>query len=181
MAISLSGFAMSQTFMQGLGVNIVMQTLPGYTENPVVGILYSPKINFLEKDHSSLSMGLPLSFAYAGIYDTQAGIDNNKTIECMLDLPLMINYNYGAGSNKKTKDRFGFFAGIGYAYHTNPFTIDNNSDDVAYTESGFGPVFNTGLRVAKDPHHNFEIRFSYMKATDASKSDIFGIGAVFNW
>jgi hypothetical protein len=29
-ALSLSGFAISQTFMQGLGVNLVMQSLPGY-------------------------------------------------------------------------------------------------------------------------------------------------------
>jgi len=179
-ALSLSGFAFSQTFMQGLGVNLVMQSLPGYSVNPVVGILYSPKFSFLEKDHSSLTVGLPLSFAYAGIYNTQAGIENNTTIGWMLDAPLMINYNYGAGSNKKVSGRFGFFAGFGYGYHSNPFT-DNSGDDVAIGESGFGPVFNAGVRIARDRHHNFELRFSYMKAMDVSKSDIYSIGAIFNW
>jgi hypothetical protein len=179
-ALSLSGFAFSQTFMQGLGVNLVMQSLPGYSVKPVVGIIYSPKFNFFEKDHSSLSVGLPVSLAYAGNYNTQAGIENNTTFGWMLDAPLMINYNYGAGSNKKDTGKFGFFVGIGYGYHSNPFT-DNSGDDVAYVESGFGPVFNTGVRISKDRHHTFELRFSYMKAMDVSKSDIFGIGAIFNW
>lgn len=166
--------------MQGLGVNIVMQSLPGYSVKPVVGIIYSPKFNFFEKDHSSMSVGLPLSLAYAGTYHAQAGTEDIETVRCMLDAPLMINYSYGAGSNKKDADRFGFFTGIGYGYHTNPIT-NNNGEDFAYVESGFGPVFNTGLRFARDQHHNFEFRFSYMKAMDVSKSDIFSIGAIFNW
>ncbi|HSZ33503.1 MAG TPA: hypothetical protein VK772_09330 [Puia sp.] len=180
LALGLSGFGFSQTFMQGLGVNLIMQSLPGYSVMPVVGIIYSPKFTFFEKEHSSLSLGLPVSTAYAGNYDTQAGNENNKTIGWMLDAPLMINYNYGTGSNKKNSGRFGFFAGIGYGYHCNPFT-DNSGDDVAHVESGFGPVFNTGIRIARDPRHNFEIRFSYMKATDVSKSDIYSIGGIFNW
>ncbi len=179
-ALSVSGFAFSQTFMQGMGVNLVMQSLPGYSVKPVVGIIYSPKFSFFEKDHSSVSIGVPLSIAYAGIYNTQAGIENNTTIWLMLDAPLMINYNYGAGSDKKYPGKFGFFVGIGYGYHSNPFT-DNSGDDVAYPESGFGPVFNTGLRIARDRHHIFELRFSYMKAMDVSKSDIYSIGAIFNW
>jgi hypothetical protein len=179
-ALSLSGFAFAQTFMQGMGVNFVMQSLPGYSVKPVVGIIYSPKFSFFENDHSSLTVGLPVTFAFAGIYDTQAGMDINQTIGWMLDAPLMINYNYGAGSNKKVPGSFGFFVGVGYGYHSNPFT-DNSGDDVALVESGFGPVFNTGIRIAKDPHHIFEFRFSYMKAMDISKSDIYSIGAIFNW
>jgi hypothetical protein len=180
LALSISGFACSQTFMQGMGVNIVMQSLPGYSVKPAVGVIYSPKFSFFEKDHSSLTVGLPLTLAYAGTYDTMAGKETVINIRLMLDAPLMINYNYGAGSNKKDADRFGFFAGIGFGYHTNPYA-DNKSDSLAYVESGFGPVFNTGIRIAKDPHHIFEFRFSYMKAMDISKSDIYSIGAIFNW
>ena len=179
-AFSLSGFAFSQTFMQGLGINLVMQSLPGYSVKPVVGIIYSPRFGFFEKDHSSLTVGLPISLAYAGTYDTMAGKEIIVNIRWMLDAPLIINYNFGAGGTKKDAGRFGFFAGIGYGYHTNPYA-DNKSDSLAYIESGFGPVFNIGLRIAKDQHHNFEFRFSYMKAMDVSKSDIFGIGAIFNW
>ncbi len=119
-----------------------------------------------------------MSFAYAGTYETK-GAENNETIYAMFNAPLMFNYNYGAGSGKKDAGMFGFFAGIGYGYHSNP--IIENSDEVAYVESGFGPVFNTGIRIARDRQHNFEIRFSYMKATDISKSDIYSIGAIFNW
>ena len=98
----------------------------------------------------------------------------------MLDAPLMINYNYGAGSDKKSQSSFGFFGGAGYGYHSNPYT-DQSGDNVAYVESGFGPVLNAGIRFTRDRHHNFELRFSYMKAMDESRSNIYSVGAIFNW
>ena len=180
LAMGFASFSLSQTFMQGIGVNLVMQSISGYTVKPVVGILYSPKISFFEKDYSSLSIGLPISLGYAGIYQTPGTNENNITIGWMLDASMIINFNYGAGSNKKTGRRFGFFGGAGYGYHANPY-INENSGNSFYWESGFGPVFNTGIRIAKDRHHNVEIRFSYMKAMDESKSNIFGIAAIFNY
>ena len=179
LALGFTSVSFSQTFMQGIGVNLVMQSLPGYTVKPVVGIIYSPKISFFEKDHTSLSIGLPLSLGYAGIYQTPGTNKNNITIGLMMDAPLIINFNYGAGSNKKTESRFGFFGGAGYGYHANPYINDNSSN--FYWESGFGPILNTGIRIARDRIHNVEIRFSYMKAMDDSKSNIFGIGAIFNY
>ncbi len=55
LTITISGVAISQTFTQGLGVNLVMQSLPGYSVKSVVGIIYSPKFSFIEKNRSSLT------------------------------------------------------------------------------------------------------------------------------
>jgi hypothetical protein len=180
LALGYASFSFSQTFMHGIGVNLVMQSLSGYTERPVMSMLYSPKLSFYEKDHSSISIGLPISLGYVGLYTSPGTNQNNTTIGWMLDAPLIINFNYGAGSNKKTDSRFGFFGGAGSGYHANPYNSDNSSN-AFFWESGFGPEFNTGIRITIDRKHNIEIRFSYMKAMDESKSNIYGIGAIFNY
>jgi hypothetical protein len=181
MAICPSGFAFSQTFMQGVGINIVLQSSPGISSVPVGGIMYSPRINFMEADNTSFSVGLPMSFGITGSYNSQDVEDNS--LGYMFDIPLMINYNYGAGATKEAEDKFGFFAGAGFGYHAHQYVA---SDDIGYDYtakmSGFGPVGNLGVRLGVGHRsHNLEFRFSYMKSLDISKSNIMGFGLLFNF
>ena len=125
-AICLSHFAISQTFMQGVGINVVTQSSTGSTADPVGAIMYSPRVNFMETGNTSFSIGIPLSFGISGTYNSQNYDDN--TLGLMLDVPLMFNYNYGAGSTKEAEDKFGFFAGVGFGYHTNQYTATDKVD-----------------------------------------------------
>jgi hypothetical protein len=180
-ALCLSSFAFSQTFMQGVGINVVLQSTSGATVDPVGAIMYSPRVNFMETENSSLSVGIPMSFGISGSYNSQYASDNSLGV--MFDAPLMFNYNYGAGSVKEAEDKFGVFAGAGFGYHMNQYTAtDENGYDFSAKISGFGPVGNIGVRMGVGHHsHNLELRFSYMKTLDQSKSTVTGIGCLFNF
>jgi hypothetical protein len=181
LTLCLSGFAFSQTFMQGVGINIVLQSSSGFTADPVGAIMYSPRVNVMETDNTSFSIGLPMSFGISGSYNSQDIEDNS--LGFMFDAPLMFNYNYGAGSTKEAEDKFGFFGGAGFGYHTHQFVAtDDQGYDYTAKMSGFGPVGNIGARLGVGQgSHNLELRFSYMKSLDISKSNIIGIGFLFNF
>jgi len=180
-ALCISGIAFSQTFRQGVGINVVLQSSPGFHADPVGAIMWSPRITFMETDNSSLSIGIPMSFGVSGTYNSQ-NIENNS-LSYMFDAPVMFNYNYGAGSTKEAEDKYGFFAGAGFGYHTNQYTA---SDEFGYgysgKMSGFGPAGNIGGRLGVGHgSHNLELRFSYMKTLDESKSNVMGFGFLFNF
>jgi hypothetical protein len=180
-AVCLSGFAFSQTFIQGVGINVVLQSAYGVQADPVGALIYSPRVNVMEMENTSLSIGIPMSFGVSGSYNTMDA--GNSTLGIMFDAPLMINYNYGAGSTKEVEDKFGFYGGVGFGYHMNQYVAsDNYGNDLSGQRSGFGPVGNIGARMGVGQGtHNLELRFSYMKTLDASKSGIVGIGLIFNF
>jgi hypothetical protein len=171
----------AQTFMQGVGINVVLQSASGFSADPVGAIMYSPRVSFMETETSSLSVGLPMSFGISGHYNSQNYGDNSLGL--MFDAPLMFNYNYGAGSSKESEDKFGFFAGVGFGYHTNQYIVqDDYGNDYSAKMSGWGPAGNLGARMAVGHgSHNLELRFSYMKTMDNSKSSVIGIGFLFNF
>jgi len=183
LTILFSQFTFSQTFLHGVGVVTFIESAPGYSTGATGGITYSPKINFMESGNTSLSLGIPFSIGFSGSYSYSTYGGESNTLGLMLDAPLILNFNVGAGSGKESESRIGFFAGGGFGYHASSFSGsdfygDNYSDKV----SGFGPVGNLGIRIAVGrKSKNVEIRLSYMKTTDISKSNIFGIGGIFNF
>ena len=181
MALCLSGFAYSQTFTQGVGINVVLQSAYGVQADPVGALIYSPRVNVMEMENTSLSIGIPMSFGVSGSYNSMDA--GNSTLGIMFDAPLMINYNYGAGATKEVEDKFGFYGGVGFGYHMNQYvSSDDYGNDLSGQRSGFGPVGNIGARLGVGQgSHNLELRLSYMKTLDASKSGIFGIGLLFNF
>jgi hypothetical protein len=182
LAICLSSFAFSQTFMQGVGINVVLQSANGFSADPVGAIMYSPRVTFMEDASSSFSVGLPMSFGVSGTYNSQNSYGNNS-LGVMFDAPLVFDYNYGAGSSRESEDKFGFFAGAGFGYHMNQYiATDQNGYDYTDKMAGFGPVANLGGRLGVGHgSHNLELRFSYMKTLDVTKSNVIGIGFLFNF
>jgi hypothetical protein len=179
--LCFSSFAFSQTFMQGIGINVVLQSSSGSSATPVGALTYSPRVSFMETENSSFTIGLPISLGFSGSYNSQDPEANSLGL--MLDVPLMFNYNYGAGSTKEAEDKFGFFAGVGFGYHTSEYT-ETDQYDYNYTSnmSGFGPAGNLGARMGVGHgSHNLELKFSYMKTLDLSKSNVIGIGFLFNF
>jgi hypothetical protein len=179
--LCLSSVAFSQTFMQGVGINVVLQSSGGSSADPVGAIMYSPRVSFMETENTSFTIGLPISFGFSGSYNSQYPEDNS--LGFMFNAPLMFDYNYGAGSSKEAEDKFGFFAGVGFGYHSNEYTAtDESGYDYTANTSGFGPAGDIGARMGVGHRsHNLELRFSYMKTLDLSKSNIIGIGFLFNF
>jgi hypothetical protein len=184
-------FAFSQSFSHGVGVAIFVTTAKGGNAAVAEGFTYSPRFNFIENEDFSLSVGVPLSVGFSGSYssnyDSYSGTTTNNTLGFMADVPLIVNFNFGAGSTPDNDSRFGFYVGGGLGYHYGKYNVDSidysgNGYTYQATINGIGPAGNVGCRFAVGRgSHNVEARLTFMKALDNSKANIFGMGALFNF
>lgn len=172
--------AFSQSFFNGAGVTVFVTTAQGATAQSVGALTYSPRINVMENDNFSLSLGIPVSLGASGSVNSQSG----SSLSFIFNAPLLCNINFGAGSTKDNDSRFGFFAGAGagYQYGTINVTDPYYGDVVSSNISTYGPVADAGVRIGVgEGTHNIEIRGQFMKGMDASKANSIGVGAVFNF
>jgi hypothetical protein len=189
MFAATAGF--SQSFMHGAGINVFVATAPGGKAAVNGGFSYSPRVNFIEQDNMSVSVGIPftvgVSGSYSSDYNSQYGSTSSNTLSVMFNAPLLINLNMGAGSTKTTESRFGYFVGGGFGYHYGTYNISDilnqgDGDYIATKLSTFGPVGNAGLRFAVGRgSHNIEVRFQYMRGLNDSKANIYSVGSAFNF
>jgi len=183
-------FGFSQTFSHGVGVAVFVTTAKGGNAAVAEGFTYSPRINFLENEDFSLSVGIPLSVgisgSYSSNYNSYSGSTTENTLGFMANVPLIVNFNFGAGSTPDNESRFGFYIGGGAGYHYGRYNVDTTDGYNEYTYqakiSGIGPAGNVGIRFGVGRGtHNVEARLTYMKSLDNSKANIFGMGALFNF
>lgn len=178
----------SQSFSHGVGLNIFVATAPGGKAAVNGGFTYSPRFNFIEQEDMSVSVGLPftigVSGSYSADYNSQYGSSSSNTVSVMINAPVLINLNMGAGANKTTERRFGYFAGGGFGYHYGTYNLSDilNDDYTVEKLNTFGPVGNAGLRFGVGRGtHNVEVRFQYMRGLNDSKANIYSAGAAFNF
>ncbi len=186
--LMLAGKGFSQTFMHGAGINIFVANASGGQTSVDGGLSYSPRINFIEQEDMSVSVGIPftvgLSGSYSSNYNSSYGSSTSNTLSVMFNAPLIFNLNMGAGATKESESRFGYFVGAGYGYHYGNYNL---SDVLNYSEtstkiSTTGPVANAGVRFGVGSGtHNIEVRFQYMKGLNEYKPNIFSAGAAFNF
>jgi hypothetical protein len=180
----------SQTFMHGVGVSIFVTKVTTAQISAFGGVTYSPRINFLETESLALSAGVPLSLGTSGSYSYNSMngyASESNTLRFMVNAPLIINLNVGAGSTKENESRFGFFVGGGFGYHYGDFNVVK-TDEYGYAEEGnasittYGPAANAGIRIAVGSNQkNIEARLSYMKGMKEEKPSIYGMAALFNF
>jgi hypothetical protein len=181
----VSAFGFSQSFMQGAGVAIFVANVNNSDPAVVAGLTYSPRFNFVEMENMSVSVGVPLTVGVSGYYNSMD--DENSSLSFMVNVPLMINLNVGAGSTKENERRFGFFVGAGFGYHLGSFTTnttDGYGDEFSSysAKSSYGPAANAGVRIAVGSHHkNIEIRLSYLKGIDVNSVNAYGVATLFNF
>jgi hypothetical protein len=185
----------SQSFMHGAGVGFLASNpSPANVDTKVFATLhYYPQVAFLQTEAFSVSAGIPFTVGLTGSYN--AGFSSNggsyeeNTLLGLIQIPLMVNFNGGAGSSKENEQRVGYFIGGGFGYHStgiDELLITDNSgngvDTKKYYEKGFGPAANAGIRFAVGSHQkNIEARLSYMKGLKGFKPSMFGLNAAFNF
>ncbi|MFT3946471.1 MAG: hypothetical protein QM763_05795 [Agriterribacter sp.] len=183
-------FGFSQSFMHGAGAGVFIESAPNTDANAAFALTYSPRVNFVETEALSVSIGVPLSMGFSGSYNysynSYYGSSEANTLRFMFNAPAIINLNVGAGSTKENERRFGFFVGAGFGYHYGTYAKEYMEGDyITYEEKyggSFGPAGNLGLRFAVGSHQkNIEARLSYMKAISESKTAVYGIAALFNF
>jgi hypothetical protein len=183
--------AFSQTFMHGAGANIFVTKMQNLEAHAFAGFEYSPRVTFMETESTSLTVGIPLSIGITGSYSYSSssyyGTYEDNSLGFMFNAPVMINFNVGCGSTKDNESRFGFFAGGGFGYHYQSAN-GTSYDEYGYPVKGgsstsdYGPAGNIGFRIAVGSHQkNIETRLSYMKGISTAKSNIFGVGVLFNF
>lgn len=188
-ACLLSTASFSQSFMHGVGVSIFVSKVESSDIAAYAGFTYSPRINFLETESFSVSVGIPLSVATSGSYsyNSRTGYTSESSMRFLLNAPLIVNLNMGAGSTRETESRFGAFIGGGFGYNYGNFNVTetdeygNTYEDEALFGT-YGPAANAGFRIAVGSNQkNIETRFSYMKGITHSKPSMFGLAALFNF
>lgn len=186
-----AGMAFSQSFMHGVGLDIFVTTEKNGDAAAAEGFTYNPRFNFIENEDYSLSVGVPLTIglsgSYSSSYNSYYGSTTDNTLAFMAHIPVILNFNFGAGSSKDNEQRFGFFVGGGLGYYYGKYNqdyVDVNGNDITQqaTINGVGPAGNIGIRIAVGKGtHNVEAKLTFMKTMDDSKANIYGGGAAFNF
>ncbi|SFD53549.1 Outer membrane protein beta-barrel domain-containing protein [Chitinophaga sp. CF118] len=189
-----SASAFSQSFQHGVGLGIYIDKMEDI-EDPRANFAftYNPRINFLETESMSVSVGVPLTIGFSGSYNASYSStgDNyeENTLGYMINAPLMLNLNLGGGSSKKCEKRFGGFIGGGYGYYltnkTNSYTYDEYYNETVKEVGGstMGPAANAGVRFGVGRHRrkSVEVRMSYYRGMTNYKINVFGVNAAFNF
>jgi hypothetical protein len=185
-----------QTFMHGVGIAIIGSTTAQGSNSDIgfgEGFTYFPRVNFVETEALSVSVGIPLvvgiSATTTSSYDYYGNSYSNSSssIGFVFNAPLIINLNMGRGSTKENRKKYGYFLGAGYGYHHGDFLTDTydpvtNTYINSYSSNTFGPAANAGVRIGVGKKHkNIEIRLSYLKGLNESKPNVFGLAGAFNF
>ena len=178
--------------MHGAGLTLIGSTTAQGSNSDIglgEGFTYFPRINFVETEKLSVSVGIPLCVGISAVtsYDYY-GYSNSNSIGFILNAPLIINLNMGRGSTKENRKRYGYFVGAGFGYHHDNFLTSSrynpttNSYVDRYTSNTYGPATNAGVRIGVGKKHkNIEVRLSYMKGINESKPNVMGLAAAFNF
>ncbi|WPQ61554.1 hypothetical protein SIO70_24650 [Chitinophaga sancti] len=189
-ALSCMQSSFAQHFKNGFGAGISVEDAQYMDTKVNFTFTYSPALFFAEQENTSFSVGIPISFGVNGGYSSDAydGYYYNSTssIGFMLDIPVILNFNYGAGAVKGGHKKWGFFAGAGYGYHLSTDEYSNYYDDngnyKTSDNSTLGVTGNAGFRIGMGHRrrHNLEIKFTYMKGLTSYRPNVYGVNCIFN-
>lgn len=193
-AVCLAGITSShaQRFIHGIGVGAFVEGASNTSVKASSTITYSPRISFAETENTSISVGIPLSIGYSSTYNAtynnSDGWGQESAFGYMVNAPLMVNFNFGAGSSQDCESKMGFYIGAGYGVHAGSVETDHYDPDYYYTDSRgmatTGPAVNTGMRigVGRKNRHSIDINLFYMKGiTGDYKAHVGGLTCLFNF
>lgn len=194
----------SQSFMHTLGVSVFVDHTSPYGSITSGALTYAPRFNLVETKKMSVSVGIPLSVGGSGggggrqssggyyIDDMYVPYEEDDyeapriKSRWMVDVPVIINLNFGGLSSPENTNRIGFFVGGGFGYHLGPVNVDrrdfrgNHYQDSTYQHSA-GPVGNMGMRIRLSNHtrQGIEVKASYMKSVTKKQPDIYGFTVMY--
>jgi len=187
--IILAGTTSAQKFMHGVGTGVFINSGTGIHNSVPTILTYSPRINMVDRENFSVSVGLPFSVGFGSdynLYSQNGSTEINSATTFAINVPLICNVNLGAGASKSSTKRTGFFAGAGFAYQYGSYVsrLYNNttSEYVKFNADAWGPAANIGIRFAVGrKQKNIEARVSYMGSVTEHKISAIGIAALFNF
>lgn len=179
--------AWSQSFMHGAGAALFFEKYKGVESSTTsAGFTYSPRFNFVESESMSVSVGIPISFAFAGSgsVNSREGASEDAKLGILINAPVVVNLNFGAGSSPDNENRVGGFIGGGGGFHWGASTdqLDQNGNVKNVGGTTFGYTGNAGVRFAiGDIGNTIEIKASYFKGVNENKMDLIGAAVIYNF
>lgn len=179
-----------QSVMHGAGTGVSVVTLKNGDPVAYGTLMYSPRVIMVENEGSSVTIGLPITLGLSGSYNYSSYYGEESNIQYMINAPLMVNLNVGAGSSFNTEDRFGFFVGGGFGINYGNYMVEQTImvdgfeyyDAVSKDVATYGPAANAGVRIGVGRQtKNIEILLSYMKGINKTKPNTFGLNCLFNF
>lgn len=154
-------------FMHSLGGKFFFYpNSDGFTSTAIV---YSPRVNVIYGENSSLSIGTHLGLGFSLTNRAQGG-----SRSFVLDLPLVVEWNLGTGSTRDYTDGFGGYVGAGYGLHRVSISSDEWGGNSAATLHG--PVFTGGFRFSAGMAGVFELGGSYLIDLKSKEQKINPVG-----
>lgn len=153
-----------RSFAHSIGAEYI---IAGNSSN-AYGIMYSPRINFLNMGSSTLSVGTHLGLGFS-VNTTAFGTGSTFAY----DVPFVLEFNLGGGSGSGDEGDFGFYLGGGYGI--SKITSDDlfNGDNAAK-----GPIVNAGFRFTYRANPA-GIRTSLLFDTTDEGSRVFTVGGFY--
>jgi hypothetical protein len=153
----------------------------GATEYFSAGVVYSPRINFLIlSEKSTFSVGTHLGLGANFNYSSDSRGNSSSSSSYAVDLPLMIEYNFGNAATRNANTKFGGFAGAGYGWHNatrgffTTYTGSAQPEDADLHISGL--AVNAGFRFPLG-RTSFGIRAGYLFNNSLNNPDVNGVGS----
>jgi hypothetical protein len=133
----------------------------------------TPGLRIVQGTDFALVLTLPISAGYSSDNYYHTGYIG-------LDIPAMLEFNFGAATGNSATSGVGFMLGMGAGYQT-VGTYDNSSfnDEVEYSEMDFwGSRFSFGISFGKDPSGDRSMIIAgYGKSFTVDKKYTISIGA----
>lgn len=192
--ILISAFpSLAQRMKHGLGTSMFFYGDKVFEDQVGLAITWSPVCFFAEKTKTSFSVGIPAAFGLSnGMFGFISHYEDGRSVEShtkyMLHIPVIFNFNFGAGAVGGGKMKHGFFVGGGPAFNVSPVSYFQYGGEVAFAENGHharavvGGDFNAGWRVAPgNRRSNLEVKISTFKGFTGRQPDMVLIGCIFNF
>lgn len=119
-------------------------------------ITYYPRVNMMETDNSSLSIGIPFGLGIGKSRTSEGGPDGKFSVGA--DFPVVVDYNMGYKSSDENRSKSGGYVGLGFGYAVSSWDDGRKRKTLANpapkSNSGsYGPVFRAGVRM----HSNMKV------------------------
>jgi hypothetical protein len=151
--LSAMGARGQSNFNHAIGLSL-------YGYDGIPALTYSPRWNIQKwNDNTTLSIGTHFGLNF-GIYTNDIYV---------LDIPIMMELNFGHGSHSQNEHNVGQFIGLGYGY--------SEIDEMDISD---GIVFNAGIR-KKLMGESFGLRVSYLYNLRSTGGDVFSFGLFYTF
>lgn len=165
-------------FMHSVGATISMLFWKDKFSNSYslaqTSFCYFPRINLMQGDNNSFSIGAPVGIG-VGIASNTFGDDVGLMFS--YDLPVVLDYNFGAKSTRSADKKFGGYIGAGFGYYHVSISESAFSD---FEGSTYGPMGRAGVRFTNDRWNGkgVTIGLFYKKGLEAQKLNTVGFNVL---